>query len=236
MRRPPGPQPILWRVRVLIVEDDGDMRYAAAAALRASGLAVDAVGDLPEADETLFVNSYACVIFDRNLPSGDAADYVRERRARGWAPPVLFLTARDSVQDRVAGFASGGDDYLVKPFATEEFVARVRSICRRAGQVRPPVLRVGTVEVDSARREVRHRGLVLTLTPKEFAVLEQLALRDGAAVSRADLVESCWDEMAEPASNVVDVVMAQLRRKLGEPAPIETVRGVGYRLRDSDLA
>lgn len=142
----------LCDVRVLLVEDDEDLRFGVAAALRAAGLAVDEAADLPGADEALFVTAYDCAVFDRMLPSGDAAAYVEELRRGGRDVPVLFLTARDTVADRVEGFASGGDDYLVKPFAVPELVARVRSLCRRSAVVRPPVHRVGDLEVDTARR------------------------------------------------------------------------------------
>lgn len=217
-------------MRVLLVEDDEDLRAAVAGALRAAALAVDAAVDLAAADEALFGTPYDCVVFDRMLPDGDALNYVRVRRQGGWTAPVLFLTARDTPADRVAGFQGGGDDYLVKPFGTAELVARVLSLCRRAGQRRPAVLRSGDLEVDTARREVRRAGVLLTLTFKEFAVLEYLLVRQGDAVSRADIEEHCWDAMAEPMSNVVDVVIAQLRRKLGEPQLIATVRGQGYRI------
>lgn len=195
-----------------------------------AGLAVDAAADLPQADEALFVTAYDCAVFDRMLPSGDAATYVETMRRGGREVPVLFLTARDSVADRVEGFASGGDDYLIKPFAVPELVARVRSLCRRSAVVRPPVHQVGELEIDTARRRVHRAGVLLTLTSREFAVLEMLATRADQAVSRSELLESCWDEMAEPQSNVLDVLISQLRRKLGEPPLIHTVRGVGYRL------
>ncbi|MFE2296273.1 winged helix-turn-helix domain-containing protein [Streptomyces sp. NPDC059452] len=215
---------------MLLVEDDTNLRFGVAAALRAAGLAVDEAVDLPQADEALFVTAYDCVVFDRMLPSGDAAAYVEELRRGGRAVPVLFLTARDTVADRVEGFARGGDDYLVKPFAVPELVARVRSLCRRAPDVSPPVLRVGDVEIDTARRQVRRAGVLLTFTRREFAVLEVLATRADQAVGRAELIESCWDEMAEPQSNVLEVLISQLRRKLGDPPMVHTVRGVGYRL------
>ncbi|MCX2183895.1 response regulator transcription factor [Streptomyces sp. SKN60] len=221
-------------MRVLLVEDDENLRFGVAAALRAAGLAVDEVADLPQADEALFVTAYDCAVFDRMLPSGDAAVFVDALRRAGQGVPVLFLTARDTVADRVEGFASGGDDYLVKPFAVPELVARVRSLCRRSAAVRPPVHSVGGLEVDTARRQVRRDGVLLTLTSREFAVLEVLATRADQAVSRAELIESCWDEMAEPQSNVLEVLVSQLRRKLGEPALIHTVRGVGYRLASDD--
>lgn len=227
---PPPALDILAAMRILVVEDDEDLRFAVAAALRGGGLAVDEVGDLPAADEALFVTGYDCVVLDRMLPSGDSADYVRRMRADGRTVPVLFLTARDTVADRVEGFATGGDDYLVKPFAVPELVARVHNLCRRTTVARPPVVRLGGLEIDTARRTVHRDGVRLTLTIKEFAVLETLAARPGEAVRRAELIERCWDELTEPNSNVVEVLVSQLRRKLGEPALIHTVRGVGYRL------
>ncbi|MFK0288908.1 response regulator transcription factor [Streptomyces sp. NPDC090442] len=217
-------------MRVLVIEDNDDLRFTVAAALRAEGLAVDEVADLPAADEALFVTEYDCAVFDRMLPSGDALDYVQDLRRAGRTVPVLFLTSRDRVADRVDGFAAGGDDYLVKPFAAPELVARVRSLCRRAGHVRPPIHRLADLEIDTARRQVRRDGVLLMLTSKEFALLELLATRTDQAIPRAELIEKCWDEMAEPNSNVVDVLVSQLRRKLGDPPLIHTVRGIGYRL------
>ncbi|MFG2909160.1 response regulator transcription factor [Kitasatospora sp. NPDC048286] len=217
-------------MRVLVVEDNEDLRFAVAATLRSDGLAVDEAADLSAADEALFVTAYDCVVFDRMLPDGDSLDYVRRLRHDGGTVPVLFLTSLDQIADRVEGFAAGGDDYLVKPFALPELIARVRNLCRRSGSLTPPVHRIAGLEVDTARRQVRRDGVLLVLTPKEFAVLELLATRADQAVPRAQLVEKCWDEMAEPNSNVVDVLVSQLRRKLGDPSPIHTVRGVGYRL------
>jgi len=219
-------------VRVLVVEDDEDLRVAVAAELGASGLAVAAAPDLATADAALRADEYTCVVFDRMLPDGDAMTYVHRRRQEGWHVPVLFLTARDSVGDRIDGFAHGGDDYLVKPFAVAEMAARVHILCRRAG-ARPAILRLADLEVDCARRAVRRGGVLLTLSNREFAVLEYLATRSGEAVTRTDLIEHCWDESTDPTANVVDVVVKRLRRKLGEPALIHTVRGRGYQLAES---
>jgi two-component system, OmpR family, response regulator len=213
-------------VRVLVIEDDDDLRVAITASLRAAGFAVDSASDLPGADEALAVNAYDCTVFDRMLPSGDALHYVRARRP---AVPVLFLTARDAVADRIAGLEYG-DDYLVKPFATAELVARVRSLCRRVATGRPPVLRCGDLEIDSGRHEVRRAGVLITVTAKEFTVLEQLVARQGRPVTRAELIEEAWDRLVDPASNVLDVLITQLRRKLRQPPMIHTVRGVGYRI------
>jgi DNA-binding response OmpR family regulator len=211
-------------VRVLVVEDDENLRIAIAGSLRAAGFAVDAAGDLPAADEALAVNSYDCAVFDRMLPSGDALRYVRVRRP---SVPVLFLTARDAVADRIAGLEHG-DDYLVKPFAVEELEARVRRLCRRVSGGLPPVLRCGDLEIDSGRHEVRRAGVLLTLTGKEFDVLHRLVARQHTPVGRTELIKEVWDPFVDPASNVLDVVVAQLRRKLRNPPMIHTVRGVGY--------
>jgi DNA-binding response OmpR family regulator len=214
-------------VRVLVVEDDEDLRIAITGSLRAAGFAVDPVGDLPAADEALTVNSYDCAVFDRMLPSGDSLYYVGARRP---AVPVLFLTARDAVADRIAGLEYG-DDYLVKPFAVEELEARVRRLCRRgAGGGVPPLLRCGDLEVDSGRHQVRRAGVLLTLTGKEFEVLTHLVARQRTPVHRTELIRQVWDPFVDPASNVLDVVITQLRRKLGRPPMIHTVRGVGYRI------
>jgi two-component system, OmpR family, response regulator len=216
-------------VRILVTEDDDDLRLAIGASLRGAGLAVDAVSDLPDADEALAVNAYDCAVFDRMLFSGDALHYVRAWRAAGATVPVLFLTARDTVHDRIAGLEHG-DDYLVKPFAMAELIARVRSLCRRTPARLPATLSCGSLEIDTGRHEVRRGGVLLTLTGKEFAVLELLVMHQGRPVSRTQLIESCWDRELEPRSNLLDVVIAALRRKLREPAMIRTVRGLGYRI------
>ncbi|RZQ61530.1 response regulator transcription factor [Amycolatopsis suaedae] len=216
--------------RVLVVEDDVALRTGVAAALRAESLDVEPVGSLGAAGDALAGSTYDCVVFDRMLPDGDAIHFVHERRRSGWAVPVLFLTALDGVADRVSGFEHGGDDYLVKPFDTGELAARVQILCHRAAGGRPSVLRHDDLELDCARREVRRAGVLLTLSGREFAVLEYLATRTGQAVSRTDLIEHCWDAESDPMSNVADVVIKRLRRKLGQPQLIHTVHGVGYRL------
>ena len=216
-------------MRVLVVEDDDNLRLAVTTELAGSGLCVDEAPDLATAHAALTAHRYDCVVFDRMLPDGDAIGYVHRRRQQGWAVPVLFLTARDSLADRVAGFEHGGDDYLVKPFAVAEMTARVLALCRRGGG-RPSVLRHADLEMDCARREVRRAGVLLSLTAKEFAVLEYLMARPEQAVGRAELIEHCWDSSTDPMSNVVDVVIRRLRGKLREPELIHTVRGRGYRL------
>ncbi|OZM71318.1 DNA-binding response regulator [Amycolatopsis antarctica] len=219
-------------MRVLITEDDDDLRVAVEAAVRGAGFAVDVAADIPAADEALSVNAYDCAVFDRMLPSGDSLRYVEQRRRAGWWVPVLFLTARDSVADRIAGLAYG-DDYLVKPFEVLELVSRVRSLCRRSTPepAASPSLRWRELALDSDRQEVRRGDIALNLTAKEFAVMRVLLAAGGEPVPRAELIASAWDEFVAPASNVLDVLIAQLRRKLGAPPVLHTVRGVGYVLR-----
>ncbi|WP_173426423.1 response regulator transcription factor [Amycolatopsis orientalis] len=216
--------------RVMVVEDDGNLRLALVTQLRAAGFVVDDAGDIASADRVLRETRHDCVVFDRMLPDGDAISYVHMRRQLGWRAPVLFLTARDALADRVAGFEHGGDDYLVKPFVMAELTERVANLCRRSAFDRPSVLQHEDLVMDCARREVRRAGVLLTLTNKEYAVLEYLLTRAGLPVQRADLIEHCWDAQADPMSNVVDVVVKRLRRKLKEPELIHAVRGLGYRL------
>jgi DNA-binding response OmpR family regulator len=217
-------------VRVLVTEDDENLRVALEVSLRGTGFAVDTAADLPAADEALHVNSYDCAVFDRMLPSGDALWYVHDRRKAGWPVPVLFLTARDSVADRIDGLRLGGGDYLVKPFAMPELVARVRSLCRRDLSGPPALLRFADVELDGSRHQVSRAGVLLTLTRKEYLVLERLMTAAGKLVSRRELIAYAWDEAADPRTNVLDVVIARLRHKLGDPPLIHTVRGIGHRM------
>ncbi|MEV7169706.1 response regulator transcription factor [Streptomyces sp. NPDC093224] len=217
-------------MRVLLVEDEPDLHEVVTAGLKAAGYAVDGAHDWPEADFLLDLNAYDCVVLDRMLPSGDALPRLEHRRRSGWTAPVLCLTALHALSDRVDGFRSGADDYLPKPFAMEELVMRVGSLARRAGDRLPVHLRHAGLELDAARREVRRDGILLTLTHKEYAVLRHLLVHRETVVTRAELVEHCWDEMADPVSNVVDAVVAGLRRKLGPPPLIHTVRGHGFLL------
>ncbi|WP_326957776.1 winged helix-turn-helix domain-containing protein [Amycolatopsis sp. NBC_01286] len=216
-------------VRVLVTEDDEDIRLAVELALRDAGFAVDTAPDLATADEALFVNSYDCAVFDRKLPDGDSLGFVRGHRKSGWTVPVLFLTGHDSVADRVAGLAEG-DDYLGKPFAVAELIARVRNLCRRAVASGPEVLRHGDLSLDVSRHEVHRSGVLVSLTAKEFAVVRRLLEAAGTTVTRRELEAAAWDELVAPTSNVLDVVIAQLRRKLGPPPIVRTVRGTGFSL------
>lgn len=217
-------------MRVLVIEDDANLRLALDVALRGAGFAVDTAADLPEVDEALSVHAYDCAVVDRMLPSGDALEYIAARRRSGWRVPVLFLTGRSVPAERVEGLA-WGDDYLGKPFAMAELLARVANLCRRGAAPAPAAtLRHAGIEVDTDRYEARRDGRPLALTGKEFAVLECLVSARGEPVSRRVLIAAAWDEIVPPASNVLDVVVAQLRRKLGDPPILHTVRGVGHQL------
>jgi DNA-binding response OmpR family regulator len=222
-------------MRVLILEDDRDLRHVLARRLRKEGFAVDEASCLVDAEEALRLHEYDCLVFDRLVPDGDALELVARQRDDDddddeATAPVLFLTARGAVADRVAGFAAGGDDYVTKPFELTELSARVRALCRRRGGLRPSLERCGDLVVDRALRAARRGGVLLSLTPKEFALLEVLVDARGAAVSREELIDRCWDERADMFSNAVNVHIAALRRKLGPPPLIETVRGGGYAL------
>ncbi|WP_410605821.1 response regulator transcription factor [Amycolatopsis sp. lyj-90] len=220
-------------MRVLVLEDDFELGTEIAGGLRSAGFAVDLARTVGEADLSVAVHGYDCLVLDRMLPDGDGLGLVRDLRAAGSRVPVLMLTAMDAVTDRVAGFDDGADDYLAKPFALAELAARVGALCRRSESPRPVVLRAGDLEIDTARRQVRRNGVLLSLGAKEFSVLELLAARAGQVVSRTELIEHCWDELSDPLSNVVDAVILQLRRKLGPPALIDTVRGAGYLINES---
>lgn len=216
-------------MRVLFVEDDRELREVVARQLRNQGIAVDEAARVIEADMAASVHDYDCVVLDRMLPDGDALELVEGWRTAGSTVPVMFLTARSSVGDRVAGLGVG-DDYLVKPFDLDELVARVRAVGRRGSRPGPVVMRWGDLEVHRGMREVRRSGVLHPLTPKEFAVLEALVEADGAVVSVSELVERCWDEHADLFSRAIYVHIAALRRKLGNPPVIRTVRGAGYAL------
>ncbi len=223
-------------MRVLVVEDQVEIRQAVARRLRADGHGVDEADDGGTAESFVSTYRYDVIVLDRMLPDGDALGLLKRWRGRGLTVPVLFLTARDQVEDRVGGFEAGGDDYLVKPFAMDELVARLTAIARRAATTAPSRLEIGDLEIDFGRREVRRAGVLLTLRAKEYALLELLATRAGRVVSRREIVAGCWGEDHEPLSNVEEVVIAALRRKLGRPPLIRTVRGAGYLLEDQGAA
>jgi two-component system OmpR family response regulator len=218
-------------MRVLVVEDEPRMGNVIRRSLEKEGLAADLAGRGEDALWMAAAVEYDAIVLDVMLPGLSGFDVCRLLRDRDVWAPVLMLTAREGVDDRVRGLDSGADDYLVKPFALAELHARLRSLARRGRPERPSVLTVGDLRLDPARREVRRGEAAVDLSAKEFALLETLMRRPGEVLSRLELIEHAWDFAYETRSNVVDVYVRRLRRKLGDGA-IETVRGVGYRLRD----
>ncbi|MGO9083508.1 MAG: response regulator transcription factor [Streptosporangiaceae bacterium] len=217
-------------MRVLLAEDHAELAETVALGLRREGLAVDIAADGAQALEHAAVNRYDVVVLDRDLPEVHGDEVCKSLVASGSPARVLMLTAAASIADRVSGLDIGADDYLPKPFAFAELVARIRALGRRPQKVVPPVLTSGDLTLDAASRLVTRAGQRLWLTPKEFAVLEQLLAADGALLSAEDLLESAWDEAADPFTNTVKVTISRLRRKLGEPPVIETVAQAGYRI------
>ncbi|RAY17252.1 DNA-binding response regulator [Actinomadura craniellae] len=216
---------------MLIAEDERMLADSLAEGLRAEALAVDVVYDGDTALERLGVNDYDVLVLDRDLPVVHGDDVCRAVVESGAHVRVLMLTAACDVPARVAGLRLGADDYLTKPFAFEELVARVHALARRARPADPPTLERAGIRLDPARREVRRDGRPVPLARKEFGLLAELLRADGAVVSAEELLEKVWDEHIDPFTNTVRVTLMKLRRKLGEPAVIETVPGAGYRIR-----
>lgn len=218
-------------VRVLVVEDEVPLADAVARGLRRQGMAVDVAYDGELGLEKAMVTRYDVLVLDRDLPGRSGDDICRRLAADGALTRVLMLTAAGGIADRVQGLELGADDYLSKPFAFEELVARVRALGRRATPAAPPVLRgPGGLELDPARHSATRSGVPLDLTRKEFGVLEELLRADGAVVSSEELLERVWDEHADPATTIVRVTVMTLRKKLGEPGVVQTVVGAGYRV------
>jgi DNA-binding response OmpR family regulator len=217
-------------LRVLVVEDEQLLADAVATGLRREAMAVDVVYDGGSATERIGVNDYDVVVLDRDLPVVHGDDVCRKLVELGLPTRVLMLTAAGDVNDRVEGLELGADDYLPKPFAFSELIARVRALGRRSTAPLPPVLERAGIRLDPNRREVFRDDREIHLAPKEFAVLEVLMRSDGTVVSAEQLLEKAWDENTDPFTNVVRVTVMTLRRKLGEPAVIVTVPGSGYRI------
>jgi DNA-binding response OmpR family regulator len=217
-------------VRVLIAEDEPRLAAALARGLRRAGCAVDVALDGRAALERASATDYDAVLLDRDLPEIHGDEVCRRLVGTPRPPRILMLTAAAEVHDRVEGLDLGADDYLPKPFAFAELLARLRALRRRGDRAMPPVLERGGLRLDPARREVSRDGAPVALSPKEFGVLEVLLLADGAVVSPEELLQRVWDEQLDPASNTVRVTVMNLRRKLGEPAVVETVIGAGYRV------
>ena len=217
-------------MRVLIAEDEPRVGDAVARGLRREGMAVDIAGDGAAALYKSRVVPYDVVVLDRDLPELHGDDVCRALAAEQPETKVLMLTAARSTDALVAGLSLGADDYLPKPFRFAELVARLRALARRAGAARPPVLQAADVVLDPATHAATRAGRPLELTPKEFAVLEALLAARGRVVRPEELAESVWDEQLDPLSNTVRMTVMTLRRKLGDPPLIQTVRGSGYRI------
>jgi DNA-binding response OmpR family regulator len=217
-------------MRVLIAEDEPRVAAALARGLRREGMAVDVAPDGSAALYKARVHPYDVLVLDRDLPVVHGDDVCRAVAGELPATKVLMLTAARSTDALVEGLALGADDYLPKPFRFAELVARLRALGRRRGEALPPLLRAHGVELDPGRRVAGRSGSPLDLTPKEFAVLEALLAARGRVVSPEELAESVWDEQLDPLSNTIRMTVMTLRRKLGEPPLVETVRGSGYRL------
>lgn len=219
-------------VRILVVEDETRLREVIVRALVEEGHVVDSVGDGEEASYMVGEVAYDALVLDWMLPGLTGVELCRSMRDREDWTPVLMLTARDAIEDRIQGLDAGADDYLVKPFALTELAARLRAVGRRGAKPKPVLLSVGDIELDPAAHSVKVGDEPVILTAKEFALLEFLLRRPDQVLSRSALLEGVWDFAYDGASNVVDVYVGYLRKKLGdEGARIEAVRGVGYRLR-----
>jgi DNA-binding response OmpR family regulator len=224
-------------MRVLVVEDYPPLRTSVARGLREAGHAVDVAADGTEGLALATASDYDVIVLDLMLPGTDGLTVLRKLRERKAEARVLILTARDGLKDRVRGLDLGADDYLVKPFALEELLARVRALVRRRYGAGSPTVRVAGLEIDTAGRVVRAGGKTVDLTAREYSILEVLALRAGRIVTREEISEHVYDWAADLASNVVDVYVGYLRRKLGAaglPPLIRTHRGIGYSLAEPE--
>jgi two-component system OmpR family response regulator len=221
-------------MRVLVVEDDTKMAALIRRGLRADGMAVDVAAAAPDATWMAGSTEYDAIVLDVMLPGVDGFELCRRLRAdRVWSP-VLMLTARDAVEDRVQGLDTGADDYLTKPFSFAELSARLRALARRGPLERPPVFEAGDLRLDPASRSVWRGDAAIALSAKEYALLETFMRRPGQVLDRFELLEHAWDDEYENRSNIIDVYVRYLREKVDRPfgvVSIETVRGAGYRLR-----
>ncbi|HEX6965151.1 MAG TPA: response regulator transcription factor [Gemmatimonadaceae bacterium] len=218
-------------MRILVVEDDPRLASTLAKGLREQAYAVDIVHDGDRAVQLAALNGYDAIVLDVMLPRRNGLEVCRTLRRQGLRVPVLMLTARDTVQDKITGLDAGADDYLTKPFAFGELLARLRALMRRGNELLPSVLTVGDLVVDTRSQTARRAGRDIPLTAKEYALLEFLARHAGRVLGRAEICEHVWDENHDPWSNVLEVNINRLRRKLdagGVPSLIQTRRGAGY--------
>lgn len=217
-------------MRVLVIEDDEQVAEGIAVGLRRAGMAIDVAFDGATGLELALPGVHDVVVLDRDLP-GVHGDQVCEALVQGGNPPrILMLTASADIDDRVEGLALGADDYLPKPFALAELVARIRALARRTQPPFPPVLTHAGLELDTARHQLRRNGQPVELGPKEFGVLEALLSAQGRVVSADELLDRVWDDTSDPATTTVKVTISRLRQKLGEPRVVETVGSLGYRI------
>jgi DNA-binding response OmpR family regulator len=217
-------------VRVLVIEDDRELAEAIALGLRRARMAVDVAFDGRSGLDRALLSDYDVIVLDRDLPGLHGDEVCGRLVARGAQSRVLMLTAAATIDERVDGLARGADDYLPKPFAFAELLARIQALFRRGGPVLPPVIVCGDLRLDSARHGVWRGERKLELGPKEYGVLEQLLAAQGRVVSAEELLEHVWDEAADPFTTAVKVTISRLRRKLGEPPLIETIPQAGYRI------
>jgi DNA-binding response OmpR family regulator len=223
-------------VRVLLVEDEPEMAAALTVALKNYDMAVDHVTTLADAEEAAFVNDYGAILLDRQLPDGDGLTLIPKLRVKGAGVPVIVLTARGELADRIAGLDSGADDYLGKPFAVEELLARLRAVLRRPADLPPETMRLGRLSFDLGNREASVAGRPLDLPRRELLVLEALLRRMGRTVTRSSLEEAVYGFDDEIQSNALDTHVSRLRRKLSEAeaeVQIHGIRGIGYLLKHS---
>ena len=221
-------------MRVLVLEDDERLRSLVVRTLERAGLACDEAARIADAEELMGLHEYGLIVLDRRLPDGDGLDVCRRARAAGFRQSILMLTAMDQPEDEIEGLSEGADDYLGKPFDLEVLAARARALLRRNEVRAPRELVAGDLRLDPGRRAAWRGAETLTLTTREFTILELLMRSPGAVVSREEILEQAWGEREEPMSNTIDVLVGRLRRKLDrprQPSRIETVRGMGYRLR-----
>jgi two-component system copper resistance phosphate regulon response regulator CusR len=218
-------------LRILLVEDEPRMAQVIAKGLREASYAVDLAGDGNAALYQTSINDYDLILLDVLLPGRDGFAVCRELRARGDATPVLMLTARATIDDRITGLDAGADDYLTKPFAFRELVARIRALLRREPQLQPDLMQLEDLVLDAASHRVARAAREIDLTAKEYALLEYLARRAGKLVSRAEIAAHVWDESFDPFSNTIEVYVNRLRKKIDEQHPVKLIhtrRGEGY--------
>lgn len=218
-------------MRILVVEDEPEVAEFLSRVLRDATWATDVVSTVAAAREQMAVVAYDLAVVDVGLPDGDGFSLCRAVRATGNHTPILLLTARNAVNDRVRGLDAGADDYLAKPFAVSELLARLRALARRPAAAVSPILRCADLTLNPAQRAVERAGVPLSLTAREFALLEYLLRNEGRVCSRARILEAVWDDNFDPVANAIDVLVGRLRRKVDQPGVrplLRTVRGMGY--------